>query len=93
MPRSLRSCVVYKFTCAGYNSVYSMLANRADTPQLEFASIFLQIKIHMYLNIYNAPKPVKFPVMTSVLKLSIQLKHITNLKLRRLGTSYGRDLP
>ena len=55
-----------------------MLAKRADISQLEFESIFLQIKIHMYLNIYNAPKPVKIPVMTAVLKLSIQLKHIMN---------------
>ena len=42
-----------------------MLAKRADKSQLEFASIFLQTKIHMYLNIYNAPKPVKTPVMTA----------------------------
>ena len=55
-----------------------MLAKLADTFQLEFASIFVQIKSSVYLNIYDAPKPVKISVMTAVLKLSIQLKHTMN---------------
>ena len=38
VPRSRRSCVAYKFTCA--DTIPNMLVKRASTFQLEFESIF-----------------------------------------------------
>ena len=72
VPRSLRSRVVYKFKCAGCNSVYA--GETYDTFQLESVSIFAQIKIHTFINTYKAIKHVKILVMRAALKLSIQLK-------------------
>ena len=69
VPRSLHSCVVYKFTCAECNSVYCMLVKQPETYQLVFVSIFFQIKILIYLNISKVLMPVKMLVMRPVLKL------------------------
>ena len=57
--------------CAGCNSV--CVGKRADTFQLESVSIFAQIKIHIFINIYKFTKHVKILVMRAALKLSIQL--------------------
>ena len=64
----LIKCVVYKFACAGCNSVNS------DTFQLEFVSIFSQIKVRTFINTYKVLKHVKILAMRAALKLSIQLK-------------------
>ena len=49
VPRSLRSCVVNLFTCAGCNSVY--MAKHLAIYPLECVSTYLQIKTHTFLNI------------------------------------------
>ena len=69
MPRSLRSINLRVRDVIPY-----MLVKRADTFQLEFVSIFAQIKIHTFINTYKVIKHVKILVMRAALKLSIQLK-------------------
>ena len=46
-----------------------MLVKRADTFQLEFESIFSQIKIHTFINTCKVLKHVKSLVMRPALKL------------------------
>ena len=46
-----------------------MLVKHADTFQVEFASILVQIKVRLYLNIYKALNPANTLVLTAVFKL------------------------
>ena len=75
--------------CVRYVIPY-MLVKRADTFQLEFESIFSQIKIHTFINTCKVLKHVKILVMRAAIKLSTPLKRTMNLKLNRLCIYCGR---
>ena len=55
---------------------------RADTFQLEFESIFSQIKIHTFINTCKALKHVKIFVMRAALKFIDSAKTYNQLKVK-----------
>ena len=88
VPRSLHSCVVYKFTCAWCNSRYvGEMYRHISTRVREHLS---QIKIHTFINTCKVLKHVKILVMRAAFKLLIWLKRTINLRLKRLCIFCGR---
>ena len=58
-----------------------MLVKCTDIFQLEFESIFSQIKLHSFINTCTVLKHVKIVVMRAALKLSTRPKRVINVKL------------
>ena len=75
VPRSLRSCVVYKFSCAGCNSVYTGETSRIY-PHECGVSTYLQIKL-TFLNMQRVRVRVGMLVVRDVLRCWIRQAHTT----------------
>jgi len=82
IPKSLKSRVVYQFTCANCGACYIGETNRHfHTPVNEH---LFGTKIPMFLNISIVLSNVETIVMPPVLKLLILLRLSHNLKSRRV---------
>ena len=66
-PRSFHSSVVYRFKCAGCNSVYTG-KKQAEIYLFEYVRIYFLINIQIYLNILKAQLLVKRLAMIAALK-------------------------
>ena len=82
IPESLKSRVVYQFTCASCGARYMVKPIRIFTHVL--MNIFFGTKIHMFLNILIVLGIVGIVVTPPVLKLLILLRLSHNLKSRRV---------
>ena len=69
-----------------------ILAKQADIYLLECVSIYLLIKIHIFLNILKVQLFVKRHVTIVVLKYWILQTLLFNLKLKKHYISNGKDL-
>ena len=88
VPRSLRSCVVYKFTCAGCNSVYVGETCRHISTRVR-EHLFTDKNSHVYKHLQSS-KTCKDSCMRAIVTLSTLLKRNINLKLKRLCIYCGR---
>ena len=83
IPKSLKSRVVYQFTCASCGARYIGETNRHFHTHL-FMNIFFGTKIPLFLNISIVLSNVETIVMPPVIKLLILLRLSHNLKSRRV---------
>ena len=90
VPRSLRSYVVYKFKCAGCNSVYIGETSRHLSTRVR-EHLFTD-KIQIFLNILKVQLVVKRHVTIVVLKCWILQTLLLNLKLKKRYIFNGKDL-
>ena len=93
VPKLLRSSVVYKFNCAGCNSVYVCGSNgdmHTRVSQLLYTTVPKNAPIS--LNVLGVSINVGYFGVIIVSQSYIQHAPIINLRLKRLCTFYGRNL-